>query len=90
MEKLYGLKVLKNADGKCVWSEAYLLSHSIDKLKAAAILPEGVLWWYTQRSDVDRRICERNTVTFTTNYNLEGVAKGSGPYYKIVEVPFII
>lgn len=90
MEKLYGLEVLKKADGSCVWSNTYLFSHSIDKLKAAAILSDGMVGWYAQRSEVDRRVCEKDTVTYTANYNLDGPCKGDGPYYKIVEVPFII
>tara|TARA_Y100000114_G_C11764120_1_gene332348 strand:+ start:36937 stop:37200 length:264 start_codon:yes stop_codon:yes gene_type:complete len=87
MKKLYGLQVLK--DKESYWSGSYLFSHDIDKLKKAAVLPKDVIGWKV-RSKVERNCTEKNTVTYTINYNLEEMPEEEGPYYKIVEVAFII
>lgn len=85
--KLYGLKILR--DDKSYWSECHVFSHSVQKLKGLALLPEGVSW-YAERSDVDKSITELNTVTYTTNYDLREPTTKAGPYFKIVELPLVI
>jgi len=86
-KKLYGLQYLK--DDQNVWKSCYLFSHSIDKLKKAMILPDGV-YWYAHRSDTARQVAEKDTITYTDNYDLQNPPKAAGPYYKIVELPLIV
>ena len=85
--KLYGLQTLKDVES--YWSECYVFSHSVEKLKSVVILPEGVNW-YAQRSEVARSATEPNTITCTTNYDLREPATKVGPYFKIVELPLVI
>lgn len=85
--KLYGLEVLK--DDKSCWSECYVFSHSVEKLKSVALLPEGVSW-YAQRGEVTRSATEPNTITYTTNYDLREPTTKAGPYFKIVELPLVL
>lgn len=86
-KKLYGLQYLK--DDQSVWKGCYLFSHSIDKLKKAVILSDGV-YWYAHRSDTARQMTEADTITYTTNYDLQNPPKEVGPYYKIVELPLVV
>lgn len=87
MNKVYGLKCLHDNDS--LWSEAYLFSTDVEKLQSSIPkLPDGV-HWYAHRSDASKQVAEKYTITHTTNYDLRDTPKSEGPYYKIVEVPFI-
>lgn len=84
--KCYGLKYLKDQSGDSLWSEVYAVSNDPEKLRSIC---QGVtgLGWYVRG---DSRAQEPKTVCYTANYNLDGPSKDNGPYYKIVELPYVV